>query len=872
VGTDALTTAPKLVYSAEPDNTREGEYTITPSEASAGGNYTINYETGTLIISEKPIAQITKAPEAICPAYTGKAQALVTAGEATGGTMNYVIRESCETAPTDGWSEKIPEAEEAGTYYVWYKAAGDKDHSDSDTDYCEAKILKTDDPAVINDTAVVTAGGNTVDLAANVTGAVGEVSCAIDGEANGCTLKGSALTSGNTAGTCRVRVTVADSKNHFGKTGTITVTITAPEAEPEPEPESKPEPEPDNKPDNKPDPVTPEEKVEDFITRCYRLILGRAPDAEGMKNWTDILLNRKAPASSIVRDFLLSREYREKNRSNAETVELLYQLMLNRKSDAEGKQFWLGLLDAGKDLTVIINGFFGSKEFIPFYLKYNITNDVIPADGGGEKPARQPVDVVKTKALVARFYRELLGREAEKSGFEEWMDELVTGKLTGAGLINGFMISEEFAALRLSPSQVIDRLYRAMLNREADADGKQHWLALLEAGNPIGVVINGFCDSEEFRAICMDCGILAGKLAVAAVTEYAEPEEETEVSADGEETTETGEEVPAAEGENAAPVSETETNNAAPAPETENAAPAAETENAAPANEPEAGNSAPAVNQDDPAHRFVAHCYRSALGREGSAEEVDYYAGQITSGQKTAKEIAGAFAFSQELRSKGLENMAYIRILYRLCLGREADAEGLTAWMENMANGETPEAVFIDFTETAEFIQFCSGYGIPSGATGNGTVTAPAGEDGEDDDEETEAGPDGEPEGTTGAPASEYANEGKIREFVSRFYRSAMGREPDEGGLAYYAGRILNGQATPKDVAREIICSEEFRNRMPDNEELVRILYRVYLGREADEEGLAGWVEQLEDGASLEDIMNGFAVSEEFRTVVNGLK
>ena len=57
VGSDRLETAPTLSYSAAPDNTKAGSYTITATGAvvPAGGNYedTISYQTGTLTIKAK---------------------------------------------------------------------------------------------------------------------------------------------------------------------------------------------------------------------------------------------------------------------------------------------------------------------------------------------------------------------------------------------------------------------------------------------------------------------------------------------------------------------------------------------------------------------------------------------------------------------------------------------------------------------------------------------------------------------------------------------------------------------------------------------------------------------------------------------------
>jgi len=89
-------------------------------------------------------------------------------------------------------------------------------------------VGKADNPATVTSTATVTKGGNTVDLAGNVTknGATGDVSYAISSEANGCSLSGSVLTSGDTTGTVTVNVTVAADSNYKELAATpITVTI-----------------------------------------------------------------------------------------------------------------------------------------------------------------------------------------------------------------------------------------------------------------------------------------------------------------------------------------------------------------------------------------------------------------------------------------------------------------------------------------------------------------------------------------------------------------------------------------------------------------------------------------------------------------------
>lgn len=95
------------------------------------------------------------------------------------------------------------------------------------------EITAVEDPAVITTTANVTKGGNTLDLNSLVTGAKGTVSFAISGEANGCSISGGVLTSGDTTGSVTVAVTVAskDENNdgtpeYTGKSDSITVTMT----------------------------------------------------------------------------------------------------------------------------------------------------------------------------------------------------------------------------------------------------------------------------------------------------------------------------------------------------------------------------------------------------------------------------------------------------------------------------------------------------------------------------------------------------------------------------------------------------------------------------------------------------------------------
>ena len=150
--------ADKVEWSSEDMKiaTVDSDGTVTPVSA---GTVTIKAtytpEEGDPIVGtctvtvNKAESTVTKEPTANDLTYNGQAQELVTAGTATGGTMQYALGTDEKTEPTTGWSDKVPSNTEAGTYYVWYKVFGDENHIDSKPDCVKATIeeeKKQDEP------------------------------------------------------------------------------------------------------------------------------------------------------------------------------------------------------------------------------------------------------------------------------------------------------------------------------------------------------------------------------------------------------------------------------------------------------------------------------------------------------------------------------------------------------------------------------------------------------------------------------------------------------------------------------------------------------------------------------------------------------
>ncbi|MBQ6316586.1 MAG: Ig-like domain-containing protein, partial [Oscillospiraceae bacterium] len=110
-----------------------GEATITAT-AVEGTNTSYNLSpTASYTLTVAPAeAEVYKAPATVMGlGYNGAPQRLVTAGEAIGGTMQYVIAEDGKTPPADDapWSTSLPASTNAGIYYVWYRVVGDDNHN-----------------------------------------------------------------------------------------------------------------------------------------------------------------------------------------------------------------------------------------------------------------------------------------------------------------------------------------------------------------------------------------------------------------------------------------------------------------------------------------------------------------------------------------------------------------------------------------------------------------------------------------------------------------------------------------------------------------------------------------------------------------------
>lgn len=103
---------------------------------------------------------------------------------------------------------------------------------------------------------------------------------------------------------------------------------------------------------------------------------------------------------------------------------------------------------------------------------------------------------------------------------------------------------------------------------------------------------------------------------------------------------------------------------------------------------------------------------------------------------------------------------------------------------------------------------------------------------------------------------------------LARLYAASFGRKPDDAGLNYWIDQFENG-ASLEQIGRSFLLSKEFASLFgaPGSlsaNELVEVLYKNILNRPGEQDGIDYWVSQISSGhISHANLLISFATSPE---------
>lgn len=237
-----------------------------------------------------------------------------------------------------------------------------------------------------------------------------------------------------------------------------------------------------------------------FVQRLYEKVFQRSADTAGLNDWSNKLYNGTTTGATTAWNFFFSPEFLNRNTSNAQYVELLYQALFDRNADESGRETWVSALDNGVSRTYVLKGFTDSVEFSNLCSAYGIQQGTITTNENRDKNPQ-------VTAFVNRLYTIAMNRSADVNGLNDWTGKLLNKQQTPKQVAAGFVFSQEMANRNLSNQEFVTMLYRTMMDREPDESGLNDWVRRLQSGTSRQSVFDGFADSVEFDNIVRAYGL-----------------------------------------------------------------------------------------------------------------------------------------------------------------------------------------------------------------------------------------------------------------------------------------------------------------------------------------------------------------------------
>ncbi|MBQ8614387.1 MAG: leucine-rich repeat protein [Ruminiclostridium sp.] len=103
----------------------------------------------------------------------------------------------------------------------------------------------------------------------------------------------------------------------------------------------------------------------------------------------------------------------------------------------------------------------------------------------------------------------------------------------------------------------------------------------------------------------------------------------------------------------------------------------------------------------------------------------------------------------------------------------------------------------------------------------------------------------------------------KVPNFVERLYTKLLGRSADSNGKAKWVEKLISG-STAADVAKGFVLGAELKQQKINNRTFVRRMYETMLNRTPSSAEITNWASYLDAGCTYAFVFNGFVTAPEF--------
>jgi TorA maturation chaperone TorD len=233
-----------------------------------------------------------------------------------------------------------------------------------------------------------------------------------------------------------------------------------------------------------------------IVRRAYQDILGRDPDAEGLRTYRSNIIDRGWSEQDVREALRNSPEYASgaaRTSSADRIIRRAYQDILGREPDPSGLETYRrNIVEQGWDEQDVRTALRRSQE----------RREVVR---GGQRG----VSDAEAEATVRRAYLQVLKREPDPSGMQEYKARILNERWTEQQVMTALRRSEErrdvVRAQRsmtdAEAAEIVRRAYRSVLNREPDASGMQDYKArILNDRWTEQQLMDALRNSDEYRS------------------------------------------------------------------------------------------------------------------------------------------------------------------------------------------------------------------------------------------------------------------------------------------------------------------------------------------------------------------------------------
>lgn len=243
-----------------------------------------------------------------------------------------------------------------------------------------------------------------------------------------------------------------------------------------------------------------EQKIVNFITRIYQMVLQRNPMTSEADAWLNDMLHQGVTGATACEGFILSEEFTEKDIPHRDFIAALYETCLGRPCSAQELDTWAEYLDFGCSRRFVLNEFMKSPEFNALCANYGIE--------AGSIKMTDLVDTHFTVAMfVGRMYQVFLGRGAQPHEVEAWLNDMLRRGVAGRSVAEGFAYSDEFWDRGLTEEQMVASMYEAMLGRPPADYELAAWMNSLPEIGGVKNLFFEFVEAPEYHDLMAEYGV-----------------------------------------------------------------------------------------------------------------------------------------------------------------------------------------------------------------------------------------------------------------------------------------------------------------------------------------------------------------------------